>query len=93
LTSEALEKHVIDAPQMTIGRGSECEIRIFTHFVSRQHARLKRTEGKVTIEDCGSTNGVFVNSVRVERQDLEHGDWVTIGETQFRFLHESASPG
>jgi hypothetical protein len=35
---------------------------------------------------------VFVNSVRVERQDLEHGDWVTIGETQFRFLYESASP-
>jgi hypothetical protein len=93
LTSDALEKHVIGAPEMTIGRGSECEIRIFTHFVSRQHARLKRAEGKVTIEDCGSTNGVFVNSVRVEQQELEHGDWVTIGETQFRFLHESASPG
>ena len=92
LTSDALDKHVIDAPEMTIGRGSECEIRIFTHFVSRQHARLKRNEEKVTIEDCGSTNGVFVNSVRVERQDLEHGDWVTIGETQFRFLRESAPP-
>jgi hypothetical protein len=27
-----------------------------------------------------------VNAVRIERQPLRHGDWVTIGETQFRFI-------
>jgi hypothetical protein len=90
LTSGASERHVIAAPETTIGRGPDCGIRIVTHFVSREHARIKRESGKVTIEDCGSRNGVFVNSVRVDRHDLEHGDWVTIGETQFRFLYERA---
>lgn len=89
LTSDSAERHVIADSEMTIGRGAECAIRIPTHFVSREHARLRRDHGKVTIEDCGSTNGVFVNSVRVDRRELEHGDWVTIGETQFRFLRES----
>ena len=43
-------------------------------------------DGVVTIEDLGSKNGIFVNSVRVESQMLQHGDWVTVGETQFRFI-------
>ena len=90
LTSERPERHPITEPEITIGRGAECAIRILTHFVSRVHARVKREPGKVTIEDCGSTNGVFVNSVRVERHELVHGDWITIGETQFRFLNEVA---
>jgi pSer/pThr/pTyr-binding forkhead associated (FHA) protein len=38
------------------------------------------------IEDLGSTNGVFVNSVRIDRHELHHSDLVTVGETQFRFL-------
>lgn len=90
LTSEKPEKHVIADTVTTIGRGPECAIRILTQFVSRVHARLTRENGRIVIEDCGSTNGVFVNSVRVDRRQLEHGDWVTIGETQFRFLNVSA---
>jgi septal ring factor EnvC (AmiA/AmiB activator) len=91
LTSDSPEHHVIAETETTIGRGAGCAIRILTHFVSREHARLKRDGDKVTIEDCGSTNGVFVNSLRVEQHRLEHGDWVTIGETQFRFLWDGAA--
>jgi len=92
LTSDAPERHVITEPEITIGRGAECAIRILTHFVSREHARVLRSNSQITIEDCGSTNGVFVNSVRIDRHELKHGDWVTIGETQFRFLFEGAAP-
>jgi chromosome segregation ATPase len=91
LTSDKPERHVIAEAETVIGRGAGCAIRILTQFVSREHARLKRHGGEVTIEDCGSTNGVFVNSLRVERHRLEHGDWVTIGETQFRFLSAGAA--
>ena len=62
-----------------------------TQFVSREHARVYNRNGSVTIEDLGSRNGIFVNSVRVESQLLQHGDWVTVGETQFRYLHGSAA--
>jgi hypothetical protein len=90
LTSTKPERHVISPPEILIGRGPECAIRIVTHFVSREHARLRHENGKVIIQDCGSKNGVFVNSIRVDRHELAHGDWITIGESQFRFLLESA---
>jgi hypothetical protein len=90
LTSTKPERHIVSAPEILIGRGPECAIRIVTHFVSREHARLRHENGKVIIQDCGSKNGVFVNSIRVDRHELQHGDWITIGESQFRFLLEGA---
>jgi hypothetical protein len=90
LTSSKPERHILNAPETLIGRGPECAIRIVTHFVSREHAKLRNENGRVIIHDCGSKNGVFVNSIRVDRHELEHGDWITIGETQFRFLLEGA---
>lgn len=87
LTSEQPQEYTIAKPVMTIGRGGQCDIQILTHFVSREHARLLAGPDGIAIEDLGSTNGVFVNSVRVARQPLHHGDWITIGETQFRFLN------
>ena len=90
LTGPKPERHVINAPETLIGRGPDCAIRILTHFASREHARLMHENGKVIIQDCGSKNGVFVNSIRVDRHELKHGDWITIGKTQFRFLLEGA---
>jgi len=58
--------------------------------VSREHARLTVSGGATLIEDLGSRNGVFVNSVRVDRRRLQQGDIVTIGETQFRFVESMA---
>lgn len=89
--SEKEPQHfVLDKSSMIIGRGSQCDIQILTHFVSREHARLTVGPAGVLIEDLGSTNGVFVNSVRVDRHELRNSDLVTIGETQFRFLETMA---
>jgi pSer/pThr/pTyr-binding forkhead associated (FHA) protein len=65
-------------------------LQIVTHFVSREHARLTVSGDATLIEDLGSRNGVFVNSVRVDRRQLQQGDLVTIGETQFRFVESMA---
>jgi pSer/pThr/pTyr-binding forkhead associated (FHA) protein len=51
---------------------------------------LTVSNGATLIEDLGSRNGVFVNSVRVDRRHLQQGDLVTIGETQFRFIESMA---
>jgi predicted RNase H-like nuclease (RuvC/YqgF family) len=91
LTSDGPRRFALAKGTVTIGRSSACDIQILTHFVSREHARLTMSpRGVVVIEDLGSTNGVFVNSVRVERQELHHGDVVTVGESQFRFLETMA---
>ena len=91
LTSEGPRPFALAKDTITIGRSSDCDIQILTHFVSREHARLTVSpRGGVLIEDLGSTNGVFVNSVRIDRQELHHGDLVTVGESEFRFLETMA---
>jgi chromosome segregation ATPase len=90
LTGDAPKQLVLTKKSVTIGRGHHCDVQILTHFVSREHARLTSDGSIVIVEDLASTNGVFVNSVRVERHELRHGDLVTIGETQFRFLESVA---
>jgi len=91
LTSDAPRQYALAKRIMTIGRSSLCDIQILTHFVSREHAKITvSARNNVVIEDLGSTNGVFVNSVRIDRQQLRDGDLVTVGETQFRFIETMA---
>jgi chromosome segregation ATPase len=90
LSGDAPRQYALTKKTMTIGRSSRCDIQVLTHFVSREHARLTIVRGNAIIEDLGSTNGIFVNSARVDRHELRHGDVVTIGETQFRYLESMA---
>jgi hypothetical protein len=90
LTGDAPKRFALTKKTVTVGRGPQCDLQIVTHFVSREHARLTVSSGATLIEDLGSRNGVFVNSVRVDRRHLQQGDLVTIGETQFRFIESMA---
>ena len=72
---------------MTIGRGHESDIRIASHFVSRVHAKISTKGAATIIEDAGSKNGILVNSERVQRRVLRHGDVVNIGgELNLKFV-------
>lgn len=70
-----------------IGRGGDARISILGSLVSRRHARLVCSDGRVTIEDLASRNGVFVNGARLAAPALlEDGDTVLIGTTQLTFF-------
>ncbi|WP_224243031.1 PAS domain S-box protein [Hyalangium gracile] len=70
-----------------LGRGSDADIRIDDHGVSRRHARIVRTpEGSCHVTDLGSTNGTYLNGVSVTSTELREGDRLQIGTgTVFRF--------
>jgi len=54
--------------------------------VSRHHARLARRDGHWEIEDLGSANGTFVNSIRITKPSRVHtGDQVRCGGTLLVF--------
>ena len=72
----------------TLGRHAEIDIVLNDSSVSRRHARLERQGGRCVIIDLGSTNGVKVNGVKIERMALTSGDVVTIGTTVFTFKVE-----
>lgn len=79
-------RHPLVPPGLTIGRGSQADLRINDPSVSRQHARIVVTGADddldIVIEDLGSTNGVVVNGVKVRRAALGDGSRIEIGSTR-----------
>ena len=53
--------------------------------VSRQHALIHVDGARVRIEDLGSTNGTYVNGVRVRKSRLGKNDWVQFGPVLMTF--------
>jgi hypothetical protein len=79
--------HVLDSTVVEIGRGPRNDLAIpDDEYASAEHARLEPRRDGVWIEDAGSTNGTFVNGVRVsEPRRLSAGDLIRVGETDLRF--------
>jgi EmrB/QacA subfamily drug resistance transporter len=70
-----------------LGRDPECDMTLDDPEVSWRHARVAATDGRVTIEDLGSTNGTFVNGGRIlERQQLNSGDRIELGSAAIEFV-------
>jgi hypothetical protein len=77
----------LNSDALTIGRDGENDIALpGDSFASAAHARFEPRADGVWLEDVGSTNGTYVNGVKLKRpKRLEPGDIVKIGETDFRF--------
>lgn len=75
------ETFLLVATTVTIGRDPMADIVINDPEVSRQHARLTRTDGGYEIQDLGSTNGTFLDGRRLggEPEQLTPGQLITMG--------------
>jgi len=63
-----------------IGRDDEADLPLGEPRVSRRHAVIRvNPDNTVVIEDQGSSNGTFVNGIKVDKRQLEDGDRVQIG--------------
>lgn len=71
--------------EVTVGRAPGCGVPIdYDTYASQLHARLFRLDGDLWVEDLGSTNGTWVNTVRItERTKLAKGDLLQVGGTVF----------
>jgi diguanylate cyclase (GGDEF)-like protein len=76
--------------QYVVGRDSEAAFVVSRSSVSRQHARLYMDDGGTWwVEDLDSTNGTFVNEVRIKNQQLNDTDQVRFGDAIYKFLSGS----
>ena len=75
------EMYRIEKDQVVIGRGDKVDLRLVDDGISREHVRLSKEEGRIVLEDLGSTNGTYCNGQRVARQPLAEGDKILIGST------------
>ncbi len=74
-------------PQTRLGRNPDNDLRINDVQASRYHTLLQRQGDGYVLSDLNSSNGTFVNGVRVMRPiPLRPGDVIQIGQTRFRVL-------
>jgi pSer/pThr/pTyr-binding forkhead associated (FHA) protein len=69
-----------------IGRQDDNDLQIDHPRVSRHHAELCMDGSTYWLIDLGSRNGTLVNGRLVKQVELRHGDVVTIGDCDMRFL-------
>ncbi len=76
----------------TLGRESTNQVQLHDTEVSRHHARIDRgEEGVWTLVDLGSSNGSYINSVRIATQPLTSGDRIQLGSTLMIFSASTES--
>jgi pSer/pThr/pTyr-binding forkhead associated (FHA) protein len=85
-------------PRLTIGRDSSNGLALpDDELASREHALIRRVDGRFRIEDLGSKNGTLIwrdtNWQEVELDDLEDGDIFVIGQNAFRFSRGARGRG
>jgi pSer/pThr/pTyr-binding forkhead associated (FHA) protein/S1-C subfamily serine protease len=78
---------------LTIGREGDNDIVLVRDSsASLKHAKVEMMKGQVVLTDMGSSNGTWVNGVRITTPVfLSHGDKIRIGNTVFR-LREGEKP-
>jgi pSer/pThr/pTyr-binding forkhead associated (FHA) protein len=69
--------------RLVIGRQQGCDVRIPLPAVSREHCELRVENNALVVRDLGSSNGTFVNRVRVQDEALEPGDLLAVGPAVF----------
>jgi hypothetical protein len=81
------EEFELDSRPLTVGRGTQNDVSIDgDEFASARHVRIEPRRDGVWVSDIGSTNGTYVNGVRIDRpRKLAQGDVVRVGETELRF--------
>ena len=83
-------RHPLTPPGVTIGRGTDADLRINDPGVSRLHARIgvvgTGRGQQITIEDLGSTNGITVDGQRTRQATLALGSRIEIGSTRLAIV-------
>jgi DNA-binding winged helix-turn-helix (wHTH) protein len=71
-----------------LGRTHEALVWVEDPSVSRRHAILRVERDRVTVEDCGSRNGTFVDGERVDGpRRVGPGDKIWLGQACLQLVH------
>jgi FHA domain len=81
------EELTLNSSALLLGRGAENDVNLARdEYASSKHARVEPRRDGVWVEDVGSTNGTYLNGIRLTRaKKLTPGDVVRVGETELRY--------
>ena len=69
-----------DKKEIMIGRNAANDIAIENLAVSKQHARIVKQDEAYYVEDLDSTNGTYLNKIKITKKDLKNNDIIIIGK-------------
>ncbi len=93
LDGQTLAEYNMTKERYTVGRLPDNDIRIDNAAVSGHHSLLINILNDSFLEDLNSTNGTYVNGKLIKKHALQHGDVITIGHHQLRYVDDQADQG
>lgn len=75
----------LDRDIIIVGRGEQCDICIDDLYLSTQHVQLWYEDDEWYIADLGSTNGTYINGMKMSDEPfiLDNGDRIKAGQLEF----------
>lgn len=85
LNNQIIKKIKLAEAKYLLGRSNRCDIVLNERTVSAEHAQLIQISSECFLEDLQSTNGVYVNYVRIQQHYLVDHDLIQIGKYELVF--------
>ncbi len=85
-----MAEYNMNKERYTIGRLPDNDVRIDNPAVSGHHSLIINILSDSFLEDLNSTNGTYVNGKLIKKHALQHGDVITVGHHQMRFVEGAA---
>ncbi len=92
LDGQVMAEYNMNKERYTIGRLPDNDIRIDNPAVSGHHSLIINILNDSFLEDLNSTNGTYVNGKLIKKHALQHGDVITVGHHQLRFVEDDEQP-
>ncbi|MBK6694573.1 MAG: sigma 54-dependent Fis family transcriptional regulator [Myxococcales bacterium] len=89
----AIELDGASPARLLVGTSATADLRLTDASVSRRHVSLEIVGNRLEVRDLGSTNGTFVDHVRVGQAWLSGGETLRVGGTALRVTHRAAGSG
>jgi pSer/pThr/pTyr-binding forkhead associated (FHA) protein len=80
LKGRPVRTHSFNKGVITLGRDPQADVFLDNPGISREHARIDKTDDGYVVEDLGSANGTYLNDEQIQRKLLANDDVLRIGK-------------
>ncbi|MFC1587049.1 FHA domain-containing protein [Planctomycetota bacterium] len=79
------QTEIVKGPVFSIGRSMGNDLRVDVRGISGIHCSLVRQAGQWVLRDNRSKHGTFLNGQKIIEREINHGDKIKLGKTEFYF--------
>lgn len=73
-------------PRVFLGRGAGCDVQLQDSETSRKHAMIEVRDDEAVLTDLESTNGTFLDGVRIQKATIRSHQEFSLGATTLMFI-------